>query len=210
MGEKPPTAYLHRDEYKGDNQLGGWTDEFGGRDRLLALFEDAVDPVGLGEHGGVADAHPEPQQQPAEGAHGRAGLGYHEEGDEVDEEDACQQHVAELSARGPNDGRVVEADEGDDDPGGGQDAQDGQEDGDDGPGGAPLQLDDGRRPAARAVLQGPHVEGTHVTGELIQQVLVAIAELAVPAAGNSLYHLLPLSRLARETAHRVRDPTVSS
>ena len=152
LGERNAYAYLHGDEYEGDDQLRGGTDEFRGRDRLLALFEDAVDPVGLGEHGGVADAHAEPQQQPAEGAHGYARLGYHEEGNEVDEEDARQQHIAELSARGPNDGRVIEADEGDDASGGGQDAQDGKEDGDDGPRRAPLQLDDGRGPAACAVL----------------------------------------------------------
>jgi len=208
--DESPPPYLHRDEHKGDNQLRGGTDELGGRDRDLALLEDAVDAVGLGEHGGVADAHAEPQQQPAEGAHGHAGLGDHEEGDEVDEEDARQQHVAELAAGGPDDGRVVEADEGDDAAAGGQAAQDGQEHGDDGPGRAPLQLDDGRAPAARAVLQGPHVEGAHVAGGLVQQVLVAVAELAVPAAGNALHHLLPLSGLAREAAHRRRDLAVAA
>lgn len=136
--KKHSQAYLHWDEYKGDNQLRGGADELRRGDRLLALFEDAVDPVGLGEHGRVADAHAEPQQQPAEGAHDHAGLRYHEEGDEVDKEDARQQHVAELSARGPDNGCVIEANKGDDDSSGGQDAQDGQEDGDDGPRRAPL------------------------------------------------------------------------
>lgn len=145
-------SYLHWDEDEGDNQLGGGTDEFRGRDRLLALLEDTINAVGLGEHGGVADAHAEPQQQPAEGAHSHAGLSYHEEGDEVDEEDARQQHVAELSAGGPHDGCVVKADEGDDDSSSSQDAQDGDEDRDDGPGRAPLQLDNRRGPAAGAVL----------------------------------------------------------
>lgn len=145
-------AYLHWDEDEGDNQLGGGTNKFRGRDRLLALFENAIDPVGLGEHSRVADAHSESQQQPSEGAHSHARLSYHEEGDEVDEEDTRQQHVAELSARGPNNGRVIEANEGDNDSSGGQDAQDGQEDGDDGPRRAPLQLDDGCGPAACAVL----------------------------------------------------------
>ena len=207
---KEASTYLHSDEYKGDNQLRAGADEFRGRDGNLALLEDTVDTVGLGEHGGVADAHAEPQQQPAKRTHTCAGFGYHEEGDEVDEEDARQQHVAELSAGGPNDGRVVEADEGDDDSAGGEDAQDGEEHRDDGPWRAPLQLYDGRFPAACAVLKGPHVEGAHVAGELVQQVLVAVAELAVPAAGNALHHLLPLSRLAGETAHRLGNLAVTT
>lgn len=145
-------TYLHWDEYKGDNQLRGGADEFRGCDWLLALFKNTVDPVGLGEHGSIADAHAEPKKQPAEGAHSHTGLSYHEEGDEVDEEDARQQHIAELSTRGTDNGCVIEADKGGNDSGGSQDAQNGQEDRDDGPGRAPLQLDDGGGPAACAVL----------------------------------------------------------
>ena len=208
LWDKP--TYLYWDEYEGDNQLRGGADEFRRTDRDLALFEDAVNPVGLGEHGRIADAHAKPQQQPAEGAHGHTGLSYHEEGDEVDEEDACQQHVAELSARGPHNGRVVKAYEGHNASRGGQDAQDGQEDGDDGPGRAPLQLDNGCVPAPCAVLEGPHVKRAHVTGELIQKVLIAVAELTVPAAGNALHHFLPLTRLAGETAHWLGDLAVTT
>lgn len=131
-------SYLHWDEYKGDNQLRSGADELWGCDWLLALFKDAVDPVGLGEHGRITDAHTKPQQQPSESAHSHTGLSNHEEGDEVDKKDARQQYIAELSARRPHNGGVVEADEGDDDPGSGQDPEDGQENGDDGPGRAPF------------------------------------------------------------------------
>lgn len=169
------SSYLYWDEYKGDDELRSRADEFWGCDRLLALFKDAVNPIGLGEHGCVADAHAQTQQQPAEGTHGYAGLSYHEERDEVDEEDAGQQHITQLSAGRPHYWCVIEADEGDDDSGCGQDAQNGQEDRNDGPGRAPLQFDDGRGPTPCAVLQGPHVKWAHVTGELVQQELIAIA-----------------------------------
>lgn len=197
--------YLHRDQNEGDDELRGRTDELWRRHRFLALFKDAVDPVGFGQHGGIADAHSEPQKQPAEGANRHAGLGDHEEGDQVNEEDARQQHVAELPAGGSDDRRVVEADESADDARGGQDAQDGQEDGDNGPWRTPLQLDDGCGPAPGTVSQGSHVERAHVTAELIQKILVAVTELTVPAAGNSLHHLLPLAGLAREAAHGIWD-----
>ncbi len=118
-------AHLYWDQYEGDHKLRCGADEFWRRDRLLALLEDAVDPVGLCKHGWVRNAHAQPQQQPAESTHHRPRLSDHQEGDEVDEEDSRQEHVAELTARGPHDGGVVEADEGDDDGQGGQDAKNG-------------------------------------------------------------------------------------
>ena len=133
---------------------------------FLPLLEDAVYPVGLGEQRGVAETHPQAQEDPPERAHAHVRRGDHQERDGVTQEDARQQHVAHLAAGRSHDGRVVVPDEGDDDEGGGDDAQHGDEDGEDGPGGVPLQLDDGDGHAAGAVDIGPHLIRTQLTGEL--------------------------------------------
>jgi len=191
---------LQRDEAEGDDQLGSRADEPGGTHRLLALLEDAVDAVGLGEQGSVADAHAEPEEDASQGARAQVRLGDHEEGGGVAEEDACQQDIAQLPPRRLDDGRIVVAHEGDHHKEGGNDAHDGNEDWDHGPGRAPLQLDDGDGGAAGVVLVGPLVEVAPLAVELIQLVLVAVAALAVPAAGNALHQLLPLARLAGQAA----------
>lgn len=123
-------------------------------------------PVGLGEEGGVAETHPQAQENPPEGTHAHVRRGDHQECDGVAQEDSRQQHVAHLASRGSHDGRVVVAHEGDDDEGGGDDAQHGDEDGEDGPRRVPLQLDDGNGNAAGAVDVGPHLVRTQLTGEL--------------------------------------------
>ena len=192
---------LHTDQTGSDGNLGGGTDEARGRHRLLALLEDAVDAVGLGEQRGVADAHAQAQEDPPEGAHGHVGLGDHEEGDDVTQEDPRQQHVAQLSARRPHDGRVVVAHERRHDEDGGDDSKHGQEDGDYRPWWVPLQLDDGDGLAGGSVGVGPHVVGTQSAGGLVVLVLVTITELTVPAARHALYPLFPLSSLAGQTAH---------
>lgn len=138
----------------------------GGCDRFLPLFEDSVYPVGLSEQRGVAETHPQSEEDPPERAHAHVRRGDHQEGDGVAQEDPRQQHVAHLPAGRPDDGRVVVADEGDDDEGGGDDPQHGDEDGDDGPRGVPLQLDDGDGNAAGAVAIRSHLVGTQLAGEL--------------------------------------------
>ena len=50
-------SHLDRNEDEGDNELGGGADEFWRSHRPLALFKDAVDAVGFGQHGGVGDGH---------------------------------------------------------------------------------------------------------------------------------------------------------
>lgn len=191
---------LQRDEAEGDDQLGSRADEPGGTHRLLALLKDAVDAVGLGEQGGIADAHAEPEEDASQGTRAQVGLGDHEEGGGVAEEDARQQDIAQLPPRRLDDGRIVVAHEGDHHKEGGDDAHDGDEDGHHGPGRAPLQLDDGDGGAAGVVLVGPLIEVAPLAVELVQLVLVAIAALAVPAAGNALHQLLPLARLAGQAA----------
>lgn len=89
----------------------------------------------------------------------------------------CQQDVAELPPRSPDNGRVIEAYEGDDHSAGRQDAQHGQRGWNQGPGGVPLQLDDGGRPATGPVEGWTHVRWTGLTGELVQLELVAVTQL---------------------------------
>jgi len=125
---------LNGDEREGDDQLGGRGDEARRCHRLLALLEDAVDAVGLGEQRSIAEAHAEAQEDAAEGADDDIRGCDHGEGDDVAQEDTCQKHVAHFPPRGTHDGGVVVADEGDDDKGGGNDAQDRDEDGHQGPG----------------------------------------------------------------------------
>jgi len=138
----------------------------GCRDRLLPLFKDAVYPVGLGEQRGVAETHPQAQENPPERTHAHVRRRDHQEGDGVAQEDSREQHVAHLAARRSDDGRVVVPDEREDDEGGGDDPQHGDEDGDDGPGGVPLQLDDGDGDAGGAVGVGPHLVWTQLAAEL--------------------------------------------
>lgn len=190
---------------RSDGQLRRWADEPGSRHGLLTLLEYAVNPVGLGQEGRVTDAHPQAQEHPPEGAHRHVGLGDHQERDDVAEEDARQQDVAELPARRPDDGRVVVADERGHDEDGGDDAQHGQEDGDHGPGRVPLQLDDGDVLAAGPVLVGPLVVRAVLARVLVELELVAVAGLAGPAAGRALLRLLPLAGLAGQGAHGVGD-----
>lgn len=52
-------THLDRNENEGDEKLGGGTNEFGRGHRPLALFKNAVDAVGFGEHGRVSDGHAE-------------------------------------------------------------------------------------------------------------------------------------------------------
>lgn len=196
---------LQADEGGGDSDLGGGADETWGGHRLLALLKDPVDAVGLGEQCGVADAHPQAQEDSPEGAHAHIGLGDHQEGDDVAQEYARQQHIAQLAARCPHNRCVVVAYERCHHEDGGDDAQYGEEDGNDCPGGVPLQLDDGDRLAGRPVWVGSHVVGAQAAQGLIILVLVAITQLTVPAAWHALYPLLPLTCLTGQTAHRDRD-----
>ncbi|XP_034733779.1 metabotropic glutamate receptor 6-like [Etheostoma cragini] len=76
-------SHLDGDEDEGDDELRRGADELGRRHRPLALLEDAVDAVGLGQHGGVGDGHAEAEQQAAERARHRTGLRDHQEGDQV-------------------------------------------------------------------------------------------------------------------------------
>lgn len=64
-GLRPVLSHLEGDEDEGDDELRCRADELRRRHRLLALFENAVDAVGFGQHGRVGDAHPEAEQQPA-------------------------------------------------------------------------------------------------------------------------------------------------
>lgn len=138
----------------------------GRRDRLFPLLKDAVYPVGLGEQRGVAEAHAKAKEDAPERAHAHVRRGDHQESDGVAQEDARQQHVTHLASRRTHDGRVVVAHEGDDDKGGGHDAQHGDEDGEDGPRRVPLQLDDGDGHAAGPVGVGPHLVGAQLASEL--------------------------------------------
>lgn len=165
---------LHADQTGGDGDLRGWTDEARGRDRLLALFKDSIDAIGLGEQCGVADAHAQPQEDPPEGTHSYVRLGDHEEGDDVTQKDASQQHVAQLSARCSHNRCVVVAYEGRHDEDGGDNTKHGQEDGDNCPRRVPLKLDNGDGLAGCSVGVGPHVVGTQSAGSFIILVLVAI------------------------------------
>lgn len=59
---------LHRDQAEGNDQLRCGAYEARGGHRLLPLLEDAMDAVGLGQQGRVAEAHAQPQEHAAEGA----------------------------------------------------------------------------------------------------------------------------------------------
>lgn len=134
--------------------------------RLLPLFKDAVYPVGLGEQRGIAETHPQAQENPPERTHSHIRCGDHQERYGVTQEDSCQQHVAHLPSGRSHNGRVIVADKSDDDERGGDDAQHGDEDGDDGPGRVPLQLDDRDGNTASAVDIRSHLIRTQLTSEL--------------------------------------------
>lgn len=134
--------------------------------RLLPLFKDAVYPVGLGEQRGIAETHPQAQENPPERTHAHVRCRDHQERYGVAQEDSSQQHVAHLPPGRSYDGRVVVPDKSDDDEGGGDDPQHGDEDGEDGPGGVPLQLDDRDGNTASAVGIGSHLVRTQLTSEL--------------------------------------------
>jgi len=198
---------LHRGQGERDGQLGGRGNQLGRAHGHGALLEDAVDAVGFGEQGGVTDAHAQTQEDPPHGADPHIGGGDHEEGGGVTEEDAGQQHVAQLSARRLHDGGVVVADERGHHEHGGHDAGDGDQHGEHGPRRAPLQLDDGDGDAAGAVDVGPQVEAAHLAGEGVRLVLVAVAAVAVPTARHALHDLLALARLTGQAADGGRDLT---
>lgn len=87
---------LHGDQTEGNDQLRGGAYEPRGGHRLLPLLEDAMDAVGLGEQGRVAEAHSQTQEHPTKRADAQTGCGDHEEGDGVTQKNARQQHVAHL------------------------------------------------------------------------------------------------------------------
>ncbi len=123
-------------------------------------------PVGLGEQRGIAETHPQAQENPPERTHPDIRRRDHQERYGVAQEDSGQQHVAHLPPGRSYDGRVVVPDESDDDEGGGDDPQHGDEDGEDGPGGVPLQLDDRDGNTAGAVGIRSHLIRTQLTSEL--------------------------------------------
>lgn len=84
-------THLDTDEDEGDDQLGCGADEFGRGHRPLALFKDAVDAVGFGQHGRVGDGHAEAQQEAPECTNYHTWLRNHQEGDQVDQEDTCSE-----------------------------------------------------------------------------------------------------------------------
>jgi hypothetical protein len=84
--------------------------------------------------------------------------------------------------------------------GGGHDAHPSQEQGRGCPGGGPGQADHRRGATACVVGRGPHVPRAGLTGELIHLEAVPITGLAVPTAGHTLHHLLPLSWPTGEAA----------
>ena len=198
-----PRTHLHGGEAEGDDELRSGADEGRGRDRALPLLKDAVDAVGLGEQGRVAEGGSQAEEEPAGSADSRPGLGHHEEGDRVDEEDAGEQDVTELAAGGPDDGRVVVPHEGGHNCGGGHDTQHGQEEGRGRPGRGPGQADHWRGAAARVVARGPHVPGAGLASELVHLEAVPVAGLTVPTAGDALHHLFPLPRPTGEAALRL-------
>ena len=197
-----PRTHLQGSEAEGDDELRSGADEGRRRDGALPLLKDAVDAVGLGEQGRVAEGGAEAEEESAGGADRRSGLGHHEEGDGVDEEDAGEEHVAELAAGGAHDGGVVVPHEGGHHRGGGRDAQHGQEEGRRGPGRGPGEADHRRGAAARAVARGPHVPWAGLARELVRLEAVPVAGLAVPTAGDALHHLFPLPRPTGEAALR--------
>ncbi len=81
--------YLDGDEDESNDELGGWADEFWWSHRPLALFKDAVDAVGFGQHGRVSDGHAKAQQEAPECTNYHTWLRNHQEGDQVDQEDTC-------------------------------------------------------------------------------------------------------------------------
>ena len=196
-------THLHGSEAEGDDELRSGADERRRRDGALPLLKDAVDAVGLGEQGRVAEGGAKAEEESAGGADGRSGLSHHEEGDGIDEEDAGEEDVAELTARGADDGCVVVPHKGGHHRGGGHDAQHGQEEGRGRPGRGPGEADHRRGAAARVVARGPHVPWAGLASELVHLEAVPVAGLAVPTAGDALHHLFPLPRPTGEAAQRL-------
>lgn len=89
-------THLDRDEGEGDEKLGGWANEFGWSHWLLALFEDAVDAIGFGQHGRVGDSHAKAQKQATECTNHHTWLRNHQKGDQVDQEDTCRKTEARV------------------------------------------------------------------------------------------------------------------
>lgn len=166
------------------------------------MLENAVDAVGLGEQGRVAERGTQAEQESSGSTDGCTRLGYHEEGDGVDQEDAGEQHIAKLTARGADYGSVVVSHEGSNDSCGGHDAQDSQEKGQSGPRRGPGQAHHGSGTAASVVGCRSHVPWTGLTRELVHLEAVPVAGLTVPTAGHTLHHLFPFTRPTGEAALR--------
>ncbi len=111
-----------------------------------------------------------------------AGLGHHDDGHGVGEEDADEQDVAELPARGHDDGRVVVVDEDEDDLDGDGDAERGEQRGEEDPGRVPVERL-GVEQQALVLGVARHVaEGTLRAQVLLQHHRVLAARHAHPAA----------------------------
>ena len=143
-----------------DDELRLRADELGPLGRALAGAEDAGDAVGLGEDGGVADGEAEPQPHLLGPAGHDGGLGDEEEGHGVAQEDAEEQHEAELPARGLDHGRVLVAQEEHSHEAGGQDAQGGEGHGHQCDGVGVVEVDLGDGDARAHVVAGHRAVGT--------------------------------------------------
>lgn len=91
------STYLDRNEDKCDDKLRGGAYEFGRSHRLLALFKDPVNAVGLSQHGGVSDGHAKAQQEAPECAHHRTWLCDHQEGYQVDQKDTWEREREQVT-----------------------------------------------------------------------------------------------------------------
>ena len=96
------------DENAANGQLRFGRNEAGPSGRFLAAAEDARDPVGFGEQGGVDDAETQADGRLLDTADGVRRPQNEQERDEITQEDAAQQDVAQLaSGRAHHRGVVV-------------------------------------------------------------------------------------------------------
>ena len=98
---------LDGDLQRGDHYLRARTNEARTLGRAGGRVEDPRYAVGLGEEGAVDKGEAQPDADPLQRAGGRTGLGQQQEGVEVADEYAGQQHIAQLAARRLHDWGVV-------------------------------------------------------------------------------------------------------
>ena len=152
----------------------------GSFDTLHSSIKYPGDAIGFGENGAVADAEAQAEADPHNGASFDWGFSEDDEGHGVAAEDAAEEDVAELAARGHDHRGAVVADEDAGGEDGAEDAEGGKDQRDEGPRAEPLDDERLQFVAVGFILVGG-VPGQAGFASVVEDVIVLPAGNAHPA-----------------------------